>query len=254
MSTSTKGALVVIGSGPGIGRTTAAHFASQGFQHIFLLSRNESRLAEDAKAVSAASSAAKVETLQIDVAGDEASLKKVFSEIDSKLKATGVPLEVVLYNAARVGPSKILEWEVKQLEEDLKITTVSLYITFQWAIPHLVETSKSDSHNPAFFVTSGDLFRAPFPFLFSLSAGKAAQHNLVSSFHKAYSSQMHIAAVPIAGTVSDDAKVTTAQAVAEQFWKLYSQEKGKEGEMSVEMRDPDYESGVEELRKMVQGS
>lgn len=115
------GALVVIGSGPGIGRTTAAHFASQGFQHIYLLSRDKTRLAEDAKVVSAANSSAKVETRQIDLGADEAAVQRVLKELSDKLNTVGAALEVVLYNAARVGPSLILEAEAKQLTDDLKV-------------------------------------------------------------------------------------------------------------------------------------
>lgn len=107
--------------------------------------------------------------------------------------------------------------------------------------------------NPAFLVTSGGLYREPFPFLFSLSAGKAAQHNLIYSFHEKFEPSIHIACIPVIGLVSDDAKVTTASAIAEQFWKLYSQPKGTKGELSVEMLDPDYYEGVEGMRKMVEG-
>ena len=268
---SSKGALVVIGSGPGIGRATACRFAEQGFQHIVLLSRDATRLSEDAKAVKSAASTVNVEILQIDLAAEEASVRNALSEVDAKLKAAGTPLEVVHYNAARVGPSKVLEWEAKSLEEDLKvfpahvtvttctptdklqITTVSLYITLQWAVPHLVETAKSPTHNPAFLVTSGLLYRDPYPVLFSLSVGKAAQHNLIQSFHKKYEPHIHVACVPVGGSVSDEAKVTTARAVAEQFWKLYEQPKGTEGKGSVEMYEPGYEAGIEQIRKAVEG-
>lgn len=120
-------------------------------------------------------------------------------------------------------------------------------------MPHLLHSSKSDSLNPAFLVTSGGLYREPFPFLFSLSAGKASQHNLITSFHKKYEPRVHIAAVPISGMVTDDAKVTTPQAVAEEFWGLYGQPKGLGGKTSVEMEDPEYYGMVEGMRKQVEG-
>lgn len=116
------GALVIIGSGPGIGTTTAAHFASQGFEHIFLLSRNKDRLAEDAKTVSSANSSAKVETHQLDLGADEATIKRVLSSLESKVKNAG-GLEVVLYNAARVAPSPILDTEAQQLADDIKVSS-----------------------------------------------------------------------------------------------------------------------------------
>lgn len=127
-------------------------------------------------------------------------------------------------------------------------------MTLQWAVPQLLETSKLQSHNPAFLTTSGGLYRDPFPFLFSLAAGKAAQYNLMHSFHKKYEPQIHVASVPVGGMVRDDAKVTSARAVAEEFWKLYEQPKGTEGKVGVEINDPDYLPMVEGMRKQVEGS
>lgn len=115
---------MVIGSGPGIGRSTARYFADKGSKHIVLLSRDESRLAEDAKFVTSAASGVKVDTFKIDVSADEVSVKRSLSNVDDSLKTAGVRLEVVLYNAARVAPSKIMEWDAKGLEDDLKMTTV----------------------------------------------------------------------------------------------------------------------------------
>lgn len=97
------------------------------------------------------------------------------------------------------------------------------------------------------------LYRDPFPFLFSLSVGKAAQYNLMHSFHKKYEPQIHVATVPVGGVVRDEAKVTSAKAVAGEFWKLYEQAKGQEGKVSVEMEDPDYLDMVEGWRKQVEG-
>jgi len=48
--------IVVLGSGPGIGSQTAAHFAAQGFNRVALLSRNKQRLPEDAATIKNASS------------------------------------------------------------------------------------------------------------------------------------------------------------------------------------------------------
>lgn len=126
---SPQGAFIVIGSGPGIGRATASFFAERGFKHIILLSRNASRLNEDADAVKKAAPDAKVNTLELDLAADQASVKKVLGQVDSILEGDGVQLEAVLYNGARVGPSKILEWEAKSLEEDLRVSKRASTIT-----------------------------------------------------------------------------------------------------------------------------
>lgn len=119
----THGALVVIGSGPGIGVTTATHFASKGFKHIVLLSRNTERLSEDAAAVTKVASDTKVETITIDLADTESRVKETLAKVDAKLKEWNTELEVVLFNAARVGMSKPLEWTADELANDLKVGT-----------------------------------------------------------------------------------------------------------------------------------
>lgn len=126
---SPTGAFILIGSGPGIGRSTASLFAEKGFNHFVLLSRNASRLNEDADAVRKASSDVKVETFELDLAGDEQSIKSVLGKVDEVLKGWNVQLECVLYNGARVGPSKIMEWDVKGLEEDLRVSQLTDYST-----------------------------------------------------------------------------------------------------------------------------
>ena len=126
-------------------------------------------------------------------------------------------------------------------------------MTLQWAIPQLLEASKSEKYNPAVLVTSGFLYREPFPFLFSLSAGKAAQHSLLNSVHQKYEPRIHVASVAVGGLISDNAKVTTAQRVADEFWKLYEQPKGEKGQLVVELEDPDYYAGVEGFRQYVEG-
>ncbi|KAK3078216.1 hypothetical protein LTS18_008135, partial [Coniosporium uncinatum] len=46
--------LVLLGSGPGIGVAVSSHFASHGFNTIIMISRDASRLRDDAKSVRAA--------------------------------------------------------------------------------------------------------------------------------------------------------------------------------------------------------
>lgn len=117
-------------------------------------------------------------------------------------------------------------------------------MTLQWAVPQLLETAKSQPYNPAFLTTSGSLYREPYPILFSLSVAKAAQHNLITSFHHKFEPQIHFALIPIAGVVNDQANITP-RAVAEEFWGLYEQPKGTKGKLSVDMNDPHFLSMME---------
>ncbi|KAK5171515.1 uncharacterized protein LTR77_004660 [Saxophila tyrrhenica] len=246
---SQHGALVVLGSGPGIGSHVAALFASRGFNKIVLMSRNAERLRQDASFVQSRAPDAVVEIVTIDLADSE-SVATALAEVDERLE--GTKLECVLFNAARIGASKLLEWTPEQLENDLKVLpplppTLALLNHIsnevaQWAIPHLLKLAGEgkEGYKPSFLVTSGGLYKNPFPDRFSLAVQKAGQYNLVHSLWKAYNSQgVHCALIVVQGQVKKEAKVTTPEHIAECTWKLYDQEKGK-GDLDVGIVDPDY--------------
>ena len=112
-------------------------------------------------------------------------------------------------------------------------------------MPYLQKLAQSSpSSKPAFLVTGGLLYEEPFPQLFSLATCKAAQFNLVHSLYKEFGPKgVHCATVVVGGVVRDDAKVTTAAKVAEEFWSVYSQTKGN-WQMSVKVLDPDYDEMI----------
>lgn len=112
------GVLVVVGSGPGIGRNVGALFAERGFERLILMSRNVSRLQEDAAFVHTTAPHAKVEVVPIDLADSE-NVQRALKLVDEKLE--GVALECVLFNAARLGVSPVLEFDAESLESDLKV-------------------------------------------------------------------------------------------------------------------------------------
>ena len=118
MAQDTKGALIVVGSGPGIGRNVAARFASGGFSKVILMSRNVERLEQDRRFVLSAAPDATVHIVPVDL-GETAELQHAFAAVDGVLASCGV--ECVLFNAARLGASPMLEWPAEGLEKDLKV-------------------------------------------------------------------------------------------------------------------------------------
>jgi short-subunit dehydrogenase len=118
MANHTRGALVVVGSGPGIGSHVARTFSTHGFKRIILLSRDPSRLDKDAQFIRDKTPSATVSTLPIDLA-KTSEIPSSLAQVDKAL--ADAPLEVVLFNAARVGPSTLVEWPMEELELDIKI-------------------------------------------------------------------------------------------------------------------------------------
>lgn len=96
----------------------AAKFASHGFQHIILLSRNKERLENDKiNVLAAANKNARVDTIGVDLS-NQASLAKALQKIDELT----TEVEVVLFNGARVEPSRLLEFPVEEIEADFRVS------------------------------------------------------------------------------------------------------------------------------------
>ena len=113
-------ALVIFGSGPGIGISVAKLFAEKHFDTIALLSRNAERLEFEKKQVEEAAKQVgrdvKVFAIPTDLS-DRDGLRKSLKEVE-KLG----PLGLVLHNAARINPAPALTTSVEELEEDFRVS------------------------------------------------------------------------------------------------------------------------------------
>lgn len=117
---------------------------------------------------------------------------------------------------------------------------VSLYTVARWALPRLIDSPASAGITPSIIVTSGTLAKEAYPAMFSLAACKAAQYSLVQSSHKEFEPKgVHCALTIIAGTVSDESKVTNARNIAQEIWAIIKQPRGN-GKLEVVIEDPAY--------------
>ena len=218
--------LLLIGSGPGIGSHTARHFASQGFTTIHLLSRSSTTLSAASTLVQSApnaSSSLKVHTHAVDLTD--------LTALQSTLDSVPVP-EVIIFNAARVGPSTLGAFSTNEVLDDFKTVTLALYAVSNWAMLGLVALaeSKSSSVKPSLLATSGGLHDYPLPAFFSLSLAKAAQINLLESLRLIYGSQgVHVASVDVQGIVKSEAEdaVLSPVNIAKSMYEVYEQGKGE---------------------------
>lgn len=122
---SKHGTLLVMGSGPGIGVNVAKVFAERGFQKVILASRNSERLSKEVEEVKAAGgSDVEVVATTVDLS-DKSSVKTALGEFDKHLSdgtdGDAGGLEAVLFNAARIGPSKLWEFTEEEVERDLQV-------------------------------------------------------------------------------------------------------------------------------------
>jgi len=213
--------LLLIGSGPGIGLTTATLFAQKKFSKVALLSRNKDRLVTDRESLLSSLPAGKnveVKIWDVDIV-DAKKYTSVLKEVE-EWSVDGV--DCVIFNAARIVPSPLLEFPAEEIVNDFMLTNIALYTTAQWAMP-LLSKMKED-RKPSFLVTSSLLWKDPMPFLFSLSLVKTSQRNLVDSLKRTYP-DIHIALLNVAGVVSPEDKYFNPPLIADRYWELYDQEK-----------------------------
>ncbi|GJN80244.1 hypothetical protein PLIIFM63780_003769 [Purpureocillium lilacinum] len=223
MANRTDRSLVLMGSGPGIGRHVAIEYARKRFNKIALVARNPTQLAEDKAAVEAAVVDGKVDvqTFAVDIT-DSAKFR---AELENIGRIVGTP-ECVYFNAARIIPTPFFQATEEDILYDFKINCTALYATADWAFPQLVDLKRSDSQaRPSFLVTSSLLPKYPIADLFILSMVKAAQRNMVQSLSDVYKPQgVHIGVIAVGGPVSPSSATLNPTNIAARAWDFFNQD------------------------------
>lgn len=173
-SPSTQSSAIIIGVGPWISRSLALFLASKNC-NIGLVSRTQADLDKIAAEVKAKNSKIHVVTRTAD-AGFPASLTEA---LDSVKKDLGGHVDVLVYNAAHVGPSKLMEVHAKMMQEDFRVAAVGTLVAGQW-----FSKNADTSNHPILLITGGTLDREPQPDYASLSCAKAAAQNISVMFSK----------------------------------------------------------------------
>ena len=112
------GALIIFGSGPGIGVHVASRFARGGFEKVVLVSRDAVRLRDDAFIVYSNAPQVEVSTVAADLASP-ADVQRALLKIGDILGDT--PVECVHYNAAKASRTTLLEESVDDLRANLEV-------------------------------------------------------------------------------------------------------------------------------------
>jgi NAD(P)-dependent dehydrogenase (short-subunit alcohol dehydrogenase family) len=199
---------VIIGAGPGIGRSVALRFARESMP-VALIARSEKTVRDTAKAVSPLG--VPVACLTAD-STDEAALR---AALDTAAGRLGLP-DVVVYNAAIIqadapgelpGSGHLHAWAVN-------------VIGALTAAAHLAPAMASRGSG-TFLITGG--MPDPDPAYVSLSLGKAGVRTLVALLDREYGpSGIHVASVTVAGPVAPGTSFDPGE-IADHYWRLHAQ-------------------------------
>jgi len=212
--------ITLIGAGPGISQGVAEKFGNEGFK-IALIARTEEKLQQQVMDLAKKGIDA---TYAIADVGNEESLKNALLQIKEKEGHA----EVILYNAAAVSVMDILDQNWETIKNEMDINVGGYFNLMKMVVPFCLKENKGK-----LFVTNGGFALGGDDQWTSLSVGKAALRNLVQAFQKkTLGTNVHIAQLTVCGFVNPEDEKYSPKAIAEQYWKLYSQTEGNfDGEL-----------------------
>lgn len=200
--------IIVIGAGPGIGRSVAARFAREGLP-VALVARTDRTVKAVAEAISP--SGVPVVALTADSA-DETSLRNA---LDAAAAELGPP-DAVVYNAAIVRPDAPGELSVREHLDVWAVNVVGALTAAAHVAPGMAQRGGG-----SFVVTGG--MPEPRAEYVSLSLSKAGVRTLVTLLDKEYGAAgVHVASVTVAGAVAPGTAYDPDD-IAEHYWRLHTQ-------------------------------
>ncbi|WP_187414640.1 SDR family NAD(P)-dependent oxidoreductase [Nonomuraea sp. PA05] len=192
-------AAVIVGSGPGIGRSVARRFAKEGLE-VGLVSRSGSDLGLGG-----------VRTYRADC-GDEGELR---AALDAAAGELGTP-DVVVYNAAIIRPDTLGEVDARAQLDAWSVNVVGALVTASQVVPAMARRGSG-----TFIVTGG--MPEPKAAYVSLSLGKAGVRTVVAMVDEEFGpSGVHAASVTVAGAVAPGTAFDPDD-IAEHYWRLHVQ-------------------------------
>ncbi|WKN30577.1 SDR family NAD(P)-dependent oxidoreductase [Porifericola rhodea] len=208
--------LTIIGMGDGISMAIARRFGQEDFT-IAMVSRSNDKLDRIQKKLHR-------DGIEAYYYLADASQKEELTKSINYIHESLGPTDVLIYNAAAVSQINLLNASDHQLIDDFKVNTIGALNASQAVVPLM----KQKGGGKIFF-TGGGLATEPNPQYGSLGLGKAALRNLAQSLHQLLQpNNIHVATVTVNGFVQLSDDRYNPDAIAEQYWTLYQQNKGNQ--------------------------
>ncbi|REE01668.1 SDR family NAD(P)-dependent oxidoreductase [Marinoscillum furvescens] len=204
--------IVIVGMGGGISYAAALKWGREGY-HIAMISRNEEKL-------KAFQEMLLNDGIKCSYFVADAAVQKTLTEAFRSIKVAHGNPEVLLYNAARKKDKNILRESIASLATDFK-TNVGGAVH---AVKQVVRAMKKANKGTILF-TGGGLAIDPHPNHGSLALGKAALLNLCKQLSQELNyTNIKVGTVVVKGFVQAKDLRYNPTAIAEELWKIHSQE------------------------------
>ena len=202
--------ILIIGAGPGLSRSVAERFGSEGFS-VSLVSRNVANL-ENLK-----STLERQGINAVYAAADAANAQELNEAIGSLSQAVA-GFDVVLYNAAVVKALDIMDEDPQVLTHEFSINVSNALTSIQAAYEGLRQKKG------AFLLTGGGLGVTPAAAYGSLSIGKAGVRSLAYQLHERLKGEgIYVGVLTVAGLINPDSPTHSPELLASLYWKMYTE-------------------------------
>nr|WP_078845355.1 SDR family NAD(P)-dependent oxidoreductase [Streptomyces sp. SCSIO ZS0520] len=199
---------MVVGAGPGIGRSVAERFAREGLS-VAVIARREETVRQVAADIGRAGR--KVLALTAD-STDEDALRSALDRAESELG----PPDAVVYNAALIRPDVPGEYGSRHQLDAWAVNVVGALST----AAHVAPGMAARGHG-SLLITGG--MPRPDPAYFSLTLGKYGVRTLVELLDAHYGpAGVHVASVTVPGRVAPGTACDPDD-IAEHYWRLHTQ-------------------------------
>lgn len=205
-----KKSILIISAGPGLSRSVAEKFGQEGFK-VAMISFDQTILNDlhdylRQKNIESISAVTNV--------SDANELKNAITQLSGEVGG----FDVVHYNAAVVKARDIMEETPEVLITDFTINTAHALLALQTAYFGLKKK------RGALLLTGGGLGVVPSAEWGSLSIGKAALRSLALQLHDRLKKEdIYVGLLTIDGLINPKSATHSPAALADQFWKLYSE-------------------------------
>nr|WP_312885780.1 SDR family NAD(P)-dependent oxidoreductase [Streptomyces physcomitrii] len=201
---------MVVGAGPGIGRSVAERFAREGLS-VAVIARREDTVRQVAADIGRAGR--KVLALTAD-STDEDALRSALDRAESELG----PPDAVVYNAALIRPDVPGEYGARHQLDAWAVNVVGALST----AAHVAPGMAARGHG-SLLITGG--MPRPDPAYVSLTLGKYGVRTLVELLDAHYGpAGVHVASVTVPGRVAPGTACDPDD-IAEHYWRLHTQPK-----------------------------
>lgn len=205
-----NGLFVGIGAGAGMGVTTAARFAREGFD-VVLAARQASKLEQFAEKIR------KETGRSVAAVSLDATNAKAVEQLSDRL---GEAVGVLHYNAAAMQKTDIFETPLETMTSNLRVDVGGALTAIKCFAPQMEKRGTG-----TILLTGGGFALYPSAEYLTLSIGKAGIRCMTEALSPQLSARgIHIATLMVTKMVSPGSDEATAAANA--FWNLHSEPEG----------------------------